>query len=32
MDESRGHCGSGRPDTALAETIVRYMQSLMDNP
>ena len=27
MDESRGHCGSGRPDTTLSETILRFLQS-----
>jgi dienelactone hydrolase len=27
MEESRGHCGSGRPDTTLSETILRFLQS-----
>jgi dienelactone hydrolase len=32
MEESRGHCGSGRPDTTLSDTIVRFVQREAGNP
>jgi dienelactone hydrolase len=32
MEESRGRCGRGRPDTTLSDTVIRFVQSVAGDP
>ena len=30
MEAARGHCGSGKPDTTLSDTVLRFLQNLSE--